>query len=77
MFFDSPEFDKPLRPAGRPGRSPHAPAPMDTQYAGSFGAYQFYDLKTDGLALVVNTEQRSAKLMTVSEARRLYRWTMQ
>jgi hypothetical protein len=49
---------------------------MDAQYSGSFGAYQFYDLKTDGLAVVVNTEQRSAQLMTVSEARKLYRWTM-
>lgn len=76
MFFDSPEFDKPLRPGGKPGRAPGAPAPMNVQYSGSFGAYQFYDLKTNGLAVVVNTEQRSAQLMTVSEARRLYRWTM-
>jgi hypothetical protein len=76
MFFDNPEFDKPLRPGGKPGRYPDAPPPKKAQYSGSFGPIQFYDLETAGLAIVVDTRSRKATVLPVTEARSLYEWKM-
>lgn len=76
MFFDNPEFDKPLRPDGKPGRYPGAPPRREAQFAGAYGTLQFYELGASGLSVVVDSRARTAILMPTGEARGYREWSM-